>query len=104
MFNTWLNRTVHPCWCHFVQALYVVGLCGIAEEAKMHLRFCKSVSAPSIEICEGTLEDNLVRYLRDVPDCNLNYFITRLLPKERAVNVIKDIRFSDERRQNKENL
>ena len=26
MFTYWLNRTEHPCWCQFVQALYEVGL------------------------------------------------------------------------------
>ena len=51
MFGTWLSRTAHPCWCHFVQALYIyaVRLCGIAEEAKAHLRICDSVSMPSTE-------------------------------------------------------
>ena len=100
MFSTWLSKTAHPCWCHFVQALYAVGLCGVAEEAKVHLKR-DSISVPSIESSEENLKNNLVRYLRDVPDCNMNYFITRLLPKERAVNIIKDIRFSDGSKEDK---
>ena len=31
----------------------------------------------------------------------MNYFITRLLPKERAVNIIKGIRFSDGSKEDK---
>ena len=33
MFNHWLESTASPCWCHFIQALYDVGLNGVAEEA-----------------------------------------------------------------------
>ena len=32
MFNTWLQSSISPCWCHFAQALNTVGLNGIAEE------------------------------------------------------------------------
>ena len=34
LFNTWLNKTVHSCWCHFIQALCDVGLNGVAKEEK----------------------------------------------------------------------
>ena len=34
----------------------------------------------------------LKMFLNDVPDCDLRYFITRLLPKDSPVKVIKDIR------------
>ena len=39
MLHTWLQSTVNPCWCHFIQALYAVGLTSVAEEAKTHLQF-----------------------------------------------------------------
>ena len=42
IFNTWLQSTATPCWCHFIQALYAVGLYRVAEEAKIHLEFIES--------------------------------------------------------------
>ena len=33
MFTTWTERTVNPCWCHFIQVLYNVALDSVAEEA-----------------------------------------------------------------------
>jgi len=38
---------------------------------------------------------DLHRYLRKIPDNDLNYFVTCLLPKDSAIDVIKDIRRSD---------
>ena len=42
MFNTWLQTAVNPCWCHLIQALYVIGLNSVAEETKKHLKFIES--------------------------------------------------------------
>lgn len=43
MFKTWLEISVDPCWCHFVKALYDVGLFSVAEEArKRHLQLTVS--------------------------------------------------------------
>ena len=39
MFKTWLQLSISPCWCHFAQALYTVGLHRIAEEViTIHLK------------------------------------------------------------------
>ena len=100
MFNKWLNITIDPCWCHFILALYHVGLDCIAEEAKQHLSTStfKNVSLASSNEDESNLNDDpidfheLVRFLKDVPNSNTKYFISRLLHKENAIHVIKDIR------------
>ena len=44
LFNMWLSKTVNPCWCHFIQALFTIGLNNIAEEAKAHLKPCADES------------------------------------------------------------
>ena len=111
VFNTWLNKTIHPCWCHFIQALCDVGLNGVAEEAKTHLKLHNTfeinrLQAPKLlnvvnlkELGEPPnaddhdMEHQLEKFLKDVPDYDLQYFITRLLPKDSAVKVIKDIRY-----------
>lgn len=36
MLQTWLERTVSPCWCHFVQALIDHRLYEVAKNAQMH--------------------------------------------------------------------
>ena len=100
MFNKWLNITIDPCWCHFILALYHVGLDGIAEEAKQHINIStyKNVSFTPSDVDESNLNDDLVdfhelvRFLKDIPESNTNYFISRLLHKENAIYVIKDIR------------
>ena len=212
MFTTWLERTINPCWCHFIQALYDVRLDNIAEDAAPHIvtlrtpvaetvqslttniqkecipaKKLKLLVAPSglkvnhlelqksnsvlhvtdssiskgsskienditvglnsvageLEIthvklhenentssginssiteakshlqcvsdtdnvrmlCSADISENtskivdetlnlheLKRYLMDIPECDLIYFATRLLPKDRATEVIKDIR------------
>ena len=91
LFDTWLGRTPHACWCDFIQALFNVGPSGVVEEAKAHLK--------SSEI-DGHNEVNLyqlVQFLNDVPDCDLRYFIIKLLPKNTALKVIKDIRQGEKR-------
>ena len=98
MFSTWLNITIHPCWCHFILALYNVGLSSVAEEAKKHIQGYETVNVISSNTDESILKDNaidfheLVRFLKDVPEKNTNYFIICLLQKESAIHVIKDIR------------
>ena len=98
MFSTWLNITIHPCWCHFILALYNVGLSSVAEEAKKHIQGYETVNVISSITDESILKDNaidfheLVRFLKDVPEKNTNYFIICLLQKESAIHVIKDIR------------
>ena len=100
MFSTWLNITIHPCWCHFILALYHVGLDGIAEEAKQHISTStyKNIGFTPSDEDESNLNDNpvdfheLVRFLKDIPKSNTNYFISRLLHKESAIHVIKEIR------------
>ena len=99
LFNAWLNRTVYACWCHFIQALFAVGLNDVAEEVKTHLKPRKSINITSsnLDIGEKLNADylyQLERFLNDVPDRDLNYFITHLLSKDSAVKVIKDIRRS----------
>ena len=151
MFTTWLQRKVNPCWCHFIQALHVVGLDNVAEEVitnivrlpitetvqsletdvqeelipaerlkpAEHLKLLEieSVSTSDLKVkaaqtnleletsvqsstSEGSSEIvnnglnlyNLMRYLKDIPDDDLDFFIYKLLPKSSAVNVIKDIK------------
>ena len=130
LFKEWLRRTRRPCWCNFIQALFAVGLNGIAEEAKTHLKLCKSVSVASsnldisdklglnniaetkthlkpceslnvtssnLHISEKMNADDLYqlkKFLIDIPDCDLNYFISRLLSKDNTAEVMKDIRCS----------
>ena len=94
MFNTWLQISVSPCWCCFIQALcaHDVGLCKVAEEAKTHLKFDSGIKSPNAN--ESKLKDNLhrlPRILKDVPEHNFNYIIMCLLSNENAVDVIKDI-------------
>ena len=99
LFNTWLNKTVHPCWCHFIQALCDVGLNGVAKEAKTHLKPRKNINITSSNLdISGKLimnADNLYQlemFLNDVPDCDLKYFIRHFLSKDSALKVIKDVR------------
>ena len=102
MFRTWLERTKLPCWCHFIRALYKVELVSVAEKVtKTHLKLYESTSTASTDINEDSSKttnntiinlDDLMRYLNDIPSNDLIYFVTRLLPKETAVRVIRDIR------------
>ena len=61
LFNIWLNRTVYACWYHFIQALFAVGLNGIAEEAKTHLKPHESINITSsnLDISEKLNADDL---------------------------------------------
>ena len=59
-----------------------------------------NVRMPALDASEDTSKsidetlnlDELVRYLIDIPEHDLIYFTTRLLPKDKATEVIKDIR------------
>ena len=56
MFKVWLQLQSTPlCWCHFIQALYAVGLNIIANEAKSHLKLLKDTSSLGI-LSEGTVK------------------------------------------------
>ena len=92
MFSTWLLKKV--CWCHLIKALYAcdVGLQKVAEEVKSHLKY-DSTSVASPDINHDDLHQ-LTMFLQDIPESNLKYFITRLLPKASAAIIIKDIRCS----------
>ena len=49
MFKTWLERrTTSLCWCKFAEDLHVVGLEGVAEDAKNHLEEQSCVNSGSI--------------------------------------------------------
>ena len=91
MFSTWLLKNV--CWCHLIKALYAcdVGLQKVAEEVKLHLKY-DSTSVTSPDINDDLHQ--LTMFLKDIPECKLNYFIIRLLPKASAAIIIKDIRCS----------
>ena len=94
LFGYWLNRTPYACWCHFIQALYDVKLREIAEEAKAHLKLSNIDEQNTVDLYQ------LVKFLSDIPDCDLNYFIKELLTKEAALKVIEDIRNNDDRKEN----
>ena len=97
MFSKWLDKTIKPCWCNFIRALYDVGLDSVAEEAKQHITKSPFV-APTFKNTPPSDEHNLidirelVRFLKDIPEDNKKYFIKSLLPKQSAICVIKDIR------------
>ena len=88
MFKTWLETTISACWCHLIKALCTcdVGLQTVANEMKEHITYDSTSTTSS----DGKDEKEL--FLREIPECKLNYFITRLLPRESAINVIKDIK------------
>ena len=89
MFQTWLDTTVSACWCQLIQALCAcnVSLERVADEVKAHLTYD---IASTVALSDGKDEKEL--FLNDIPESKLNYFISRLLPKESAIAVIKDIR------------
>ena len=88
MFKTWLDATISACWCQLIKALCArdVGLHRVANEVKVHLTYDSTSTALSDRKDEKEL------FLRDIPEHKLNYFITRLLPKQSALNVIRDIK------------
>ena len=103
LFITWLKLIKSPCWCHFIQALYAVKLNNVVEEAKKHLKLCSSASvAPlgNITVASSDIStDNssnrflheFTMYLRHIPDIDLNYFTFRLLPDNKAIEVIRQM-------------
>ena len=99
MFDMWLERIELACWCHFIWALYNVGLVAVAGKVKnIHLHESLNVASTedSSKIINNKIDlDDLLRYLNDIPNnSDLMYFVTRLLPKETAIKVIQDIRCS----------
>ena len=103
MFSVWLFTQKSPCWCHFISVLYEVGLNEVAEQAKLCLESSYgAVASPdmiedSLKNKEYTLEHvlnlyELERLLKDIPNDDLNFFTICLLPKESAIQVIKQIR------------
>ena len=122
MFKTWLDTTISACWCQLIKALCArdVGLQRVANEMKEHIMYdsasttlsdekelflrdiseCKLVGnelkehitydSANTTLSDGKDEKEL--FLRDIPECKLNHIITCLLPKQRAINVIKDIK------------
>ena len=96
MFKTWLDTTVLACWCHLIEALCArdVSLQRVADEVKVHLKYCSTtVASPDINHEKDNLHE-LTMFLKDIPESKLKYFITHLLPKASAITVIKDIRCS----------
>ena len=97
MFNTWLKTAKTRCWCQFLRSLKEVGLHNVAEEAKLHLKFNKKIIPyTSTDANEGTLKENdleqLMNFLKYVPENKMNHFITYIFPVESAtLNRIKDI-------------
>ena len=122
MFDTWLDTTTSACWCQLIKALCArdVGLQRVANEMKEHIMYdsasttlsdekelflrdiseCKLVAnelkehitydSANTTLSDGKDEKEL--FLRDIPQCKLNNIITCLLPKQSAINVIKDIK------------
>ena len=109
VFKIWLQTNKSPCWCRFMRALDKAGLNQAAEEVQKDALEPSVNAMASLAITEGNLNINqcmpdmseLVRYLIDIPDRDLVFFITRLLPKESAIKVITDIRRVDETKQYK---
>ena len=98
MFKKWLEITPSPCWCHFIQALFVCELYDVAEKAKKHIKKTHDDSSASAspELSDEDDMHQLVRFLKDVPEDKLNCFITFLLPKKSAIEVIKGMTSSGE--------
>ena len=96
MFKEWLEITPSPCWCHFIQPLFVCELYNVAEKAKSILKrhIMIAVLSASPELSDDM--HRLVRFLKDVPEDKLNCFITFLLPKKSAIEVIKGMTSSGE--------
>ena len=100
MLNHWLESQISPCWCHFVEALSIAGLNDVAEEAKSHLKNSyddgTSSKIATQDVSESSKElpnlGQLVRYLKGIPENDLNFFVHNLLPHENALDMIKHIR------------
>ena len=107
MLGFWLQTQISPCWCHFAEALSTVGLNDVAEEAKTYLRHSYSDSTSAkvtavLHVSECSLKDKentpnlhqLERYVKNIPEGDLNFFVLNLLPRNSALDVIKAIRRS----------
>ena len=115
MFSVWLQTERSPCWCHFISALYEVELNEVTEQASQHLEdSCGAVASSDQDKTDMTEDDlkysehvlnlhELVRILKDIPDRYLNLFIINILPRESALQVIKQIRHSNESKRNNVN-
>ena len=63
MFNTWLQSSSSPCWCHFTQALHKVGLHNVAEEVtlkylKPHSENITAATSPKVNLTENKDSDS----------------------------------------------
>ena len=66
MFDTWLQSSSSPCWCHFIQALHEVGLHNIAEEVtlkhlKHHSENISAATSPKVNLAENTDSDSQIQ-------------------------------------------
>ena len=100
VFAFWLESVTSPCWCHFVQALYIFGLHEVAKEAAVHLENVHQIESKTMppDIAESYYKVNirqLTSHLKKIPEDNLFTFITNLFPKNVAIDIIKDIRYSN---------
>ena len=96
MFKKWQEIT-SSCWCHFIQALCVCELYDVAERAKKHIRKSDNNASACAELSDEDDDFHLLeKFLKDVPEDKLNCFITFLLPKKCAIEVIKGMSSSGE--------
>ena len=95
MFKT-LDTTISACWCNLIQALCArdIGLHKVADEVKVHLKYSNTSEASPDTNHEIIDLHQLTKYLRRIPDSELNYFITCLLPTASATTLIQGIRLS----------
>ena len=64
VFNTWLNRKVDACWCHFIKALCNVNLNSIAEKVKTHLTLSENtVNLRGLEELLDNLPESIITQL-----------------------------------------
>ena len=102
MFKFWLQSGKSPCWCRFVQALRMVGLNDIAEEAETHLRSSYSNNTSSTTSVtpqpkvngDQVKLDQFLGYLKDISAGDWKLFVLQLLSRHSALDVIRDIRRS----------
>ena len=86
MLTLWLQINKSPCWCHFIQALSLVGLNEVAEDAKKHVQniYDNSLDSTTLPVAderqfkakEITLSlRQFVRHLQSIPEEDLHYFV-----------------------------
>ena len=98
MFIYWLKNTERSiCWCQFVEALCNVGLNQVAQEAATrHLEaYEQSCTSKLASLYLSPRPNELKKYVELIPDIDLYFFVYCLLPKESAIQVIKQIKRSN---------